>query len=89
MEENIEKASINFRNQESELRFYIRLKKSDSIIGSIGLKITEPEVPYYEIGYWLKTDQTGQGYIIEADELIEEYAFNNLSQKARDTYGKI
>ncbi len=37
--------------------------------------IRDDTVPYFEIGYWLQTLKTGLGYVSEAVQIIEEYAF--------------
>jgi len=35
-------------------------------------------VPFFEIGYWLRTSETGKGYMHEAIALLEQYAFTVL-----------
>ncbi len=35
-------------------------------------------MPFFEIGYWLNTSSVGCGYVTEAVELVEQYAFESL-----------
>lgn len=53
MIEGTEKAIANFENFEEELRYYIIEKESDRLLGAVGLMIRDPDVPSFEIGYWL------------------------------------
>jgi len=79
--ENAKQAISNFENFEGELRFSIFEKASKSFIGAIGLIIVDKDIPYFEIGYWLRSSHTGKGYMTEAVKLIEGYAFNELNAK--------
>lgn len=44
-------------------------------VGAIGLHPRDWNVPVFEIGYWLRADMTGRGYITEAVKLLADYAF--------------
>lgn len=57
----------------------IFLKRTQTLIGSSGLHDANWDVPSFEIGYWLHTDFTGQGYITEAVQGICQFAFTHLS----------
>lgn len=57
----------------------IFLKGTDTLIGSSGLHNANWDVPSFEIGYWLHTNHTGQGYITEAVNGICQFAFHHLS----------
>jgi len=48
-------------------------------LGSSGLHIHNWETGYFEIGYWLRADATGCGYITEAVQLLVDYAFTQLA----------
>src|SRR5712692_4352394 len=48
-------------------------------LGSSGLHIHNWETGYFEIGYWLRADATGHGYITEAVQLLVDYAFTQLA----------
>ncbi|MCW8330145.1 GNAT family N-acetyltransferase [Photobacterium sp. SDRW27] len=78
---NTEKAIENFESFTGELRYSIIRKSDDHFLGAIGLMIRDKAVPFFEIGYWIRTSETGKGYVSEAVSLIEEYAFNEC--KAR------
>lgn len=75
LELNIQDATNNFANFIGEFWFNIIEKKTGAFIGAIGFMIRDDTVPYFEIGYWLKTSQTGFGYVSEAIRIVEEYAF--------------
>lgn len=79
--ENAKQVIANFENFESELRFSIVEKATNTFIGAIGLIIVDKEIPYFEIGYWLRKSCVGKGYMTEAVKLVEEYAFNELNAK--------
>lgn len=79
LEENIKEAAHNFANFADEFWFNIIEKESGMYVGAIGFVIRDKNVPFFEIGYWLKTSKTGLGYASEAIGLVEQYAFNNKS----------
>lgn len=79
--EHTQQAMDNFANFEGELRFSIIEKETDTLVGAIGLIIRDKSVPFYEIGYWLRNQSVGRGYVTEAVGLVERYAFEEL--KAR------
>lgn len=69
----------NFEHQQHELRFFI-IRKSDShLLGVVGLILKDPDVPVCEIGYWLRSDEVGKGYVTEAVALVEQYALERLN----------
>ena len=73
---NTQEAIENFENFTGELRYSI-IRKSDShFLGAVGLLIRDKSVPFFEIGYWLRTSETGKGYMSEAVALLDSYAFN-------------
>lgn len=77
------------RVREGQLRFLKRedlwmlltLKDGGTIIGGSGLHRIDWAVPKFEIGYWVRTAYSGQGYVTEAVRGITDFAFNTL--KAR------
>ncbi|EJC6857661.1 GNAT family N-acetyltransferase [Vibrio parahaemolyticus] len=81
MIEGTEKAIANFENFEEELRYYIIEKESDRLLGAVGLMIRDPDVPSFEIGYWLDDAAVGNGYVAEAVLAVERYAFDDLGAK--------
>lgn len=54
------------------------LKGSDTLIGCSGLHNANWAVPSFEIGYWLHSRHTGQGYMTEAVLGICDFAFTRL-----------
>ncbi len=51
------------------------------MIGAVGFIVRDNTIPFFEIGYWLKTAKTGAGYVSEAVELVERFAF--VEKKAK------
>lgn len=76
---NTKQAMENFENFDNELRFSMIDKSNNKLVGVIGLLIKDKSVPYFEIGYWLRTDSVGCGYASEAVHAIEKYAFESLN----------
>lgn len=54
---------------------------SGRFVGAIGLHPRDWGVPAFEIGYWLRADMTGRGYITEAVKLLTDYAFATYGAK--------
>lgn len=48
------------------------------IIGSIGLDNYQPLIKTCELGYWLRTDRAGHGYMTEAGLSVVDLAFDRL-----------
>lgn len=57
------------------------LKGTDTLIGCSGLHNANWSVPSFEIGYWLHSRHTRQGYISEAVNGICHFAFTRLAAK--------
>jgi RimJ/RimL family protein N-acetyltransferase len=57
----------------------IFLKDAQMLIGSSGLHNANWDVPSFEVGYWLHTEHTGQGYITEAVLGICQFAFAHFN----------
>lgn len=74
-----EEAIDNFESFENELRYSIIEKVTGNLVGVISLIIRDKSVPFFEIGYWLRTASVGLGYISEAVKVIEKYAFTELN----------
>ncbi|NOJ24179.1 GNAT family N-acetyltransferase [Vibrio coralliilyticus] len=75
LESNVQIAIDNYLQFTGEFWFNIVEKKTQSFIGVVGFTIRDPAVPYFELGYWLDSDKTGQGFASEAVALVERYAF--------------
>jgi RimJ/RimL family protein N-acetyltransferase len=77
-EENIRRARVAFLNR-SDLRLLLFLKGTETLVGSSGLHRIDWSVPKFEIGYWIRTGFTMQGYATEAVRGIVAFAFEDLS----------
>ena len=77
-EKNMEDAIEKLASFSGELRYYIIDKSTGMLLGAIGLIIRNKDVPFFEIGYWIRTSQTGKGFVSEAVNALENYAFNEL-----------
>jgi RimJ/RimL family protein N-acetyltransferase len=74
------------RVREGRLRYLSRedlwmvllLKGTNTIIGGSGLHDINWSVPSFEIGYWVRTQYEGQGYVTEAVNGITRLAFETL-----------
>jgi RimJ/RimL family protein N-acetyltransferase len=72
---NIAEATDNYNQFTGEFWLNIVEKQSGAFIGAIGFIIRDASVPFIELGYWLQTSKTGVGYVTEAIEIAERYAF--------------
>jgi RimJ/RimL family protein N-acetyltransferase len=79
--ENMKLSINNFDNFEGELRHLIIEKSSGRLVGVIGLIIRDKTVPFFEIGYWLRSSCVGLGFMTEALIGIETKAFVELKAK--------
>lgn len=79
-EANIRRGYHRFLARE-DLWLMIILKDTGTIIGGSGLHRINWDVPKFEIGYWLSTSYSGQGYMTEAVETITNFAFEVLGAK--------
>lgn len=75
---NMLQAIENYESFQDELRMAIVDKNTGRFLGMTGLIIHDQSIPYFEIGYWLRTSEVGQGYIAEAVKMVEDYAFTEL-----------
>jgi len=60
----------------------IVLRKADGLfVGGSGLMCRDWSVPFFEIGYWLRTSLQGQGYMTEAVRAQTRFAFDVLGAR--------
>ncbi|KMV30934.1 ribosomal protein acetyltransferase [Photobacterium swingsii] len=82
LKDNIEFAAEHYNNFSDDFWFNIIEKRTGAFIGAVGFIVRDPDVPYFEIGYWLCTSMVGKGYISEAVKIIERFAFvDNKAQR--------
>lgn len=77
---NMREAHINFLKRES-LRFLIFHRETQEFIGSSSLHNIEWEIPKCEIGYWINTKFSGNGYMTEAINELTNLAMKKLKSR--------
>lgn len=84
-EQSIEEVEAGVRDsyaefiKKTDIRLHVYLKETDKFIGSTGLHRIDWDVPKMEIGYWLHTEHTKNGYMIEAVKALAHFALHDLS----------
>lgn len=56
-------------------------RETQSFLGDIMLRPHNWDIPFFEIGYWLRNSAEGHGYMTEAVRLLTDYAFAELGAK--------
>jgi len=74
---NIENA-IRLIEANEDIRFLIFSKNNNDFIGSSGLHKIDWRIKKAEIGYWIKTSKSGNGFMTEAVNAIMNYGINEL-----------
>ncbi|MGE8205501.1 GNAT family N-acetyltransferase [Heyndrickxia sp. NPDC080065] len=77
---NIREANLKFLKRE-DLRYLIFHSESKEFIGSTGLHNIMWEIPKCEIGYWIHTRFSGNGYMSEAINGLTMMALKQLKCK--------
>ena len=75
--ENCRNAVKEFKEGE-DYRLHLFLKDPMTFIGCSGIHRFDWEVPRAEIGYWLRSSYTGQGFMTEAVGEITRYLIEDL-----------
>lgn len=70
-------ARLKFLERKDLMLFMFR-KDNGQFIGGSGLHRINWEARSFEIGYWLRTSMTGQGYMREAVDAIADFAIHAL-----------
>ncbi|MYL32611.1 GNAT family N-acetyltransferase [Pontibacillus yanchengensis] len=73
---NNREAHIKFLKRE-HLRYLVFLKETGEFVASTGFRHIDWNVPL-EIGYWINTQMSGNGYVTEAIEKLTEFALDEL-----------
>ncbi|MDQ8736660.1 GNAT family N-acetyltransferase [Paenibacillus sp. LHD-38] len=73
----IRRSRIRFLER-SDLMLLLFLKETGQLIGSSGLHRIDWEARKFEIGYWVRSAFSGNGYITEAVEAITHFAIQEL-----------
>lgn len=74
----IRQARLKFLDR-SDLRLMLTLKETGQLVGSSGLHRIDWEARRFEIGYWVRTSYSKQGYITEAVNGITDFAIRHLN----------
>jgi ribosomal-protein-serine acetyltransferase len=77
-EESVHRARLRFLARR-DLRLHIFHKHSGVLLGASGLHRIDWALRRFEIGYWLRTSQTGRGYMSEAVAGITDLAAGELA----------
>ncbi|MBB6633152.1 GNAT family N-acetyltransferase [Cohnella thailandensis] len=64
--------------ERSDMMLYLLHKTTGRFIGSSGLHRIDWQARKFEIGYWIRTSSSGQGYMTEAVDRITNFAINVL-----------
>lgn len=65
--------------EETALNLLMVDPASGEIVGATGYPRLGWIVPYFEIGYWVRSDRVGQGYASESTWLLAQHAFEVLA----------
>lgn len=60
------------------LRFHIYHKETGKFLGVVGLNHINWDIPKFEIYYWIDSRAGGKGYMTEAVQAINDFAFQDL-----------
>lgn len=74
------RAEANFLLR-TDLAFLAFEKKTGRLVASVGLHRTDWDVPKTEVGYWVRTSETGKGYASEGVMALTSWAFDVLRAK--------
>lgn len=61
-----------------EFSYYMFSKEDRRVLGACGVHHIYWDVPRFEIGYWVRTSETGNGYATEATRLITNLLFEQF-----------
>lgn len=76
-EMEMRKAAARFILRE-DLPMLIFDRNTHEFLGGTGLHRMNWQVPKFEIGYWVRTSQAGNGIITESTNALAQYAFRQL-----------
>lgn len=74
------RAEANFILQ-TDLPFLAFEKETGRLVASVGLHRTDWDIPKTEVGYWVRTSETGKGYASEGVVALTSWAFQVLHAK--------
>lgn len=66
---------------ETDITFFPVIKDTSQFVGSFTLMLDRESTKAYEIGYWVDSTLTGNGYATEVVNELVKYAFDELDSK--------
>ena len=79
-EENQKKARIAFSKKES-FRFLLFNKENNEFIGTCSIQAIDLKFAKAEIGYWIRTSFSGNGFMTEAIQALTDFGLTELRLK--------
>lgn len=79
---------LNMKAQEAKEEFHycIYTKDTNTFVGRVSLDKAQPKVPSYNIGYWLDSRHSGNGYMYEAVTALIKMGWNDLPTRRLEIY---
>lgn len=76
--ESLAQARRSREEFERDEEYQLLMFRGDRIVGSTGFHQVDWRVPKLEIGYWVRTSDSGRGYVTEAVAALTALAFERL-----------
>ena len=86
-EPTLQSAEIRCRRAEAnfllrtDLSFLVFARETSRLVASVGLHRTDWDIPKTEVGYWVRTSETGKGYASEGVAALASWALQVLHAK--------
>ena len=86
-EQTLQSAEVRCRKAEAnfllrtDLPYLAFERETRRLVGSVGLHRTDWQLPKTEVGYWVRTSETGKGYAREAVMALVTWALEQLQAK--------
>ncbi|HBL28808.1 MAG TPA: N-acetyltransferase [Acidobacteria bacterium] len=83
-EQTLQSAEVRCRKAEANFLLRVDLpylafeKSTGRLVASVGLHRTDWDLPKTEVGYWVRTGETGKGYASEGVRALTEWALDTL-----------
>lgn len=79
----LQTAEVRCRQAEASFRLrtdlpYLAFDAADRLVASVGLHRTDWSLPKTEVGYWVRTGETGKGYASECVAALTAWALESL-----------
>lgn len=88
LEDTMEFSCQNIKGQKAKEEFHycIYEKTENVLVGRISFDKAKPTVPSYNIGYWMHSNYTGHGYMLEAAKGLINMAWNAWPVRRLEIY---